>query len=200
MSAPVLTSARSGPDWVRAEMPPGYQNRLEEIERLSADLETMGRFGRLLWLTGPPLSEVVLDVFAALKFNAALLPGPFSSAVAVKLDGRRRLLLQVSASEETIQKKSPELAHVFQLLHELAEDGDRVVLVTNSDPAIRPADRAPSITPDALTFLGRMGAVHVAAPTLFALWKLSLQEPDRARAQAERLHAQDGSTFQIPSL
>src|SRR5436309_5696145 len=137
MTAPPRAPSRSGPEWVRAEMPPGYQNRLEEIERLSADLETMGRFGRLLWQTGPPLSEAVLDVFKALKFEGGSLPGQFSSAVAVKVDGQRRLLLHVSATEQIVEKKSPELAHVFQLLHEIADDGDRVVLVTNSEPGTR---------------------------------------------------------------
>jgi hypothetical protein len=194
-----LTRARSGPDWVIPEMPPGYQNRVAEIQRLTADLESMGRFGRLLWEVGPGLSEVVLDLLLTLKFEAAALGGPVPSAIGVRLDARRRLVLQVSASEEPVQKKSPDLTHVFQLLQEFGEDGDRVVLVTNSDPSTRPADRAASITPEALAFLSRMGAGHLTAPSLFAIWKLALQEPERARAQVERLHAQDGGTFQVSS-
>ena len=191
--------ARLGPDWVIPEMPAGYQNRVAEIQRLAADLEAMTRFGRLLYELGPPLSDAVLDLLVALKFEAALLPGPVPSVVGVKLDSRRRLLLFVSATADTLEKKSPELAHLFQLLQQFGEDGDRVVLVTNNSPAMRPADRAGSITPEASAFLGRMGAGHVTAPTLFSLWKLSLQEPDRARVQMERLHAQDGGTFQLPA-
>jgi hypothetical protein len=71
------------------------------------------------------------------------------------------------------------LAHLFQLLQELADSDDRVVFVTNSDPETRLADRAASMTPDALTFLSRMGVAHVTAPTQFELWKQSLQETDR---------------------
>jgi hypothetical protein len=32
---------------------------------------------------------------------------------------------------------------------------------------------------------------------LFALWTLSLQDRDRSRAAVERLHAQDGGTFEL---
>ena len=37
------------------------------------------------------------------------------------------------------------------------------------------------------------------APTLFALWKLSLDEPDRAREQVVRLHAHEGGAFELPA-
>jgi hypothetical protein len=104
MSVSAQAPTRLEPDWVISEMPPGYQNRLEEIRRLSADLETMGRFGRLLWGTGAPLTEIVLDVFTALKFDAGLLPGPSPSAVLVKLDGPRPQLRHFSAASETIEK------------------------------------------------------------------------------------------------
>ena len=188
-----------GSDWVVAEMPPGYQTRVAEIRRLTADLQEMSRFGRLLCEVGARLGEAVRDVFASLKFEAELIPGPVCTGVAVKLDGRSRLLLHVSWNEQIVEKKSPEIAHVFQMLHELAGEHDRVVLVTNSEPATRPAGRAEALAADALAFLSRMGASHVAAPTLFALWKLSLQEPDRAREQVQRLHAHTGGTFQLPS-
>ncbi len=168
MSGRAQPPARLGPDWVVTEMPAGYQNRVAEIQRLAADLEAMTRFGRLLCEIGPPLSDAVLELITALKFEAALLPGPVPSVIGVKLDSRRRLLLYVSAIADPLDKKSPELG-------------------------------VGSITPDTAAFLARMGAGHVTAPTLFSLWKLSLQEPDRARAQLERLHAQDGGTFQLPA-
>jgi hypothetical protein len=189
--------AQWGPDWVLAEMPPGYQNRVAEIRRLSADLEAMGRFGHLLFAIGPQLSDVIHSLFETLNFEVERIPDPASSTIAARLSGGRRLLLHVSATNETIQKKSPDLAHVFQLLHGLAEEGDRVVLVANTEPDVRPENRALSITPEALTFLGRMGAAYLPAPTLFTLWKVWLQEPDRARSHVERLHAQDGGTFQL---
>lgn len=179
-------------------MPPGYQNRVVEIQRLMSDLQEMGQFGSLLYQVGPELGEAVRRVFAAMKFEAETMTGPISSGVAVRLDGTRRLLLVPSTATDAIQKKGPELAQVFQMLHEVAdEEVDRVALVTNIDPGTRPADRAAAITPDALAFLVRMGASHLPASTLFALWKLSLNDAALARAQVDRWYGQEAGTFQL---
>ena len=179
-------------------MPPGYQNRVAEVQRLMSDLHEMGQFGSLLYQVGPELGDAVRRVFTAMKFEAEMMTGPVSSGVAVRLDAHRRLLLIPSAATDAIQKKGPELAQVFQMLHEVAEEKvDRVVLITNADPGTRPADRAAAITPEALAFLVRMGASHVQASTLFALWKLSLNDADRVRAQVERLHGQAPGTFEL---
>ena len=172
----------SGPDWVAAEMPPGYNNRLEEIKRLSEDLRAMGRFGRLLWTVGDDLADAVQEAFVALKFDAHRTPASAASSVVVNLDSRRRLLLHVSASQAAIQKKSSELAQVFQVLHELAGETDR------HDP----------IEPQALELLRRMGTNVLPARALFALWMLSLEDRDRARNWIDRLHAQDGGTLELP--
>jgi len=194
----VAPSAVPGPEWVVAEMPPGYQNRVAEVQRLMSDLHEMGQFGSLLYQVGPELGDAVRRVFTAMKFEAEMMTGPVSSGVAVRLDAHRRLLLIPSAATDAIQKKGPELAQVFQMLHEVAEEKvDRVVLITNADPGTRPADRAAAITPEALAFLVRMGASHVQASTLFALWKLSLNDADRVRAQVERLHGQAAGTFEL---
>lgn len=186
-----------GPDWLAAEMPPGYDTRLLEIQRLSEELRAMGQFGRLLWTVGDELSAAVREAFVALKFEAVSTPGTPPSSVTVTLDGHRRLLLYVSSSMGPIQKKGPDLAHMFQMLHEVAGDHDRIVLVANSDPATRPADRRDPIEPDAMKLLHRLGANVLLAPTLFSLWTLSLQDRDRARAWVERLHAQDGGPFEL---
>jgi hypothetical protein len=69
------------------------------------------------------------------------------------------------------------------VLQELAEESDHVVFVTNAEPERKPADRGRSLTAEAEGFLSRMGVTHVSALTLFSLWKLSLQEPERAREQ-----------------
>jgi hypothetical protein len=188
-----------GPEWIVAEMPPGYHNRLAEIQRLTTDLQDIIRFGGLLSAVGPRLTEVVRDMFVSLKFETEMLPGPAGTGVSVRVEGRGQLLLHMAEDGQVIQKKSPEIAHVFQLLHEVAEDHDRVIFVTNSEPARRPADRGESLTPDALSFLTRMGVIHIAATTLFTLWKLSLQEPERARDQVRRLPEQTGGTFELPS-
>jgi hypothetical protein len=88
---------------------------------------------------------------------------------------------------------------VFRILHEVAEESDRVVLLTNVQPETRPTDRASAVTPDAEAFLVRLGASHVSATTLFAIWKLALESIDGARSQVERLYAQSSGTFDVPT-
>jgi len=199
MAATEQTTVEIGPDWVVAEMPPGYQNRVREIQMLMADLEAMGRFGRLLTETGARLGEAVRDVFASLRYETALMEDATSTAIVVELESRRRLLIHVAGDGQGIQKKSPEIARVFQMLQEVAEDTDHVVFVTNSEPHVKPADRGRSVTAEAEGFLSRLGVSHMSALTLFSLWKLSLQEPERAREQALRLHAHEGGPFELPS-
>jgi hypothetical protein len=70
---PALAQA---PEWVAAEMPPGYQTRLFELQRLSADLQTMDRIGRLLWETGDRLRDAVGAVFGELKCEVDVTPAP----------------------------------------------------------------------------------------------------------------------------
>jgi hypothetical protein len=191
--------AHPGPDWVVAEMPPGYETRLLEIQRLVADLQEMGRFARLLGALGSQLAEAALNAFAALKFDTELVSGPSGSNVIVRVEPRGRMLVVPSSTTGPVEKKSVEIAQVFQMLQETAGESDRVVLVTNVDPETRPSDRPAAITPDALAFLVRMGAVHLSGSTLFNLWKLSLQSLDRARAQVERLYAESTGTFELPA-
>ena len=186
-----------GPDWLAAEMPPGYNTRMLEIQRLSEELKMMGQFGRLLWTVGDELADAVREAFVALKFEVASTPAMPKSSVTVNLDGRRRLLLHVSQSGAAIEKKSPDLARLFQMLHEVANDDDRIVLVANTDPATPPSRRGDGVDTDAMKLLRRLGANLLFAPTLFAVWTLSLQDRDRARASIERLHAQDGGTFEL---
>lgn len=190
--------ASGRPDWLAAEMPPGYRNRLEELQRLSRELEELGRFGRLLCTVGRELGEAVRELFAALEFDAVATPGQHGSSIMVTVDGSRRLLLHVSASDQPINRRSPDLAYVFQMLHEFAGNGDRVVLIANHSPAMRPAERRDGADAEALGLLKRLGANYLAGPTLFALWSLSLQDRARARAIVDRLHAQDGGAFVLP--
>src|SRR5436189_5662823 len=124
MGSPEQTTVEIGPDWVVAEMPPGYQNRVREIQMLVADLEAMGRFGRLLTETGARLGEAVRDVFASLRYETTLMADETSTAGVVGLDGRRRLLVHVAGDGQVVQKKSPEISRVFQVLQEVAEEND----------------------------------------------------------------------------
>jgi hypothetical protein len=189
--------AHPGPDWIVAEMPAGYQNRLSEIQRLIADMHEMGRFARLMYEKGPALTEAMRDVFAALKLETELLQGPSATGVLAALDRKRRLVLIASDATAPIDRRSPDVAAVFHTLQDVTEESDRVALVTNVDAERRPADRSVQVTPDALAFLTRMGASHVTGPTLFNLWKLSLENVDRARAQLERLHAEAPGAFEL---
>ena len=89
MAPPPQSAVDLGPDWVVAEMPPGYQNRVAEIQRLAADLESMGRFGRLLTETGARLGETVRDVLASLQYDATLAVDGNVTTVVVPLDRGR---------------------------------------------------------------------------------------------------------------
>jgi hypothetical protein len=186
------------PEWVVAEMPPGYQTRLAEIQRLWADLGEMDQIGRLLWQIGDPLAQAVRAVFLALKYEVDSAAGAAPS-LAVKLDDWRRLLIHVAESDGTIQRKSDEIAQLFDVLHRSAGDHDRVVLVTNGDRGRPPKERSEAITPDALGFVERMGVNVLRTTDLFKLWRLSHEDGNRARAYVDRLHTQDGGAFQIPS-
>ncbi len=187
----------AAPDWMVAEMPPGYQTRLLEIERLSADLKTMDGIGSVLWETGESLRSAVVTLFAALKCGVEPTPVD-AGATAVNLGGSRRLLLVVSGAGSPIQKTNEELTRAFHAV-QFAGANDRVVLVVNNHPATPPTDRPDPILPDALGVLQRMGVDVVTATTLFRLWRLSLEDPQRARKALDHLHAQDGGQYLLPA-
>jgi hypothetical protein len=191
MSATMGTSTTHTPDWLVSEMPAGYQTRFAEIQRLSAEMHAMDQMARLLWETGAPLQEAVRDTLASLKLEIDPVADS-ALGLAVRIDHKRRLLIHVATAESAIEKKSPELASVFKLLHEIAHDDDRVVLVTNTDRSGPPKGRPSSVTEEAGGLLKRLGVNVLPTTTLFGLWTISLQEPQRARAYLEKLHAQDG--------
>ena len=183
----------SVPDWLPALMPPGYQTRFAEIQRLTAELQGMDRMGRLLWQSGPVIQDLVRDAFAALKMDTEVHPDDIPQIV-VKID-KRRLLLHVIDSEGAVEKRHPELAQAFQILHQTAGDDDRVVLVVNPHRHLAPTARPEPLAPDALTLVTRMGVNVVTTVTLFSLWNLSMQDHAKARIMVERLHSQDGGVF-----
>jgi 1,4-dihydroxy-2-naphthoate octaprenyltransferase len=190
---PALAQA---PEWVTAEMPPGYHTRLVEIERLSGDLHAMDRIGCVLWETGEPLRDAVSAIFAALKCDVDATSGS-AGPIAVKLDESRRLLLLVSGAASPIQKTHEELVRAFQAV-QFAGANDRVVFVTNNDPATPPADRPDPLSSDAREMLHSIGVDVVATATLFRLWRLAFEDERKARIALEHLHAQEGGPFSIP--
>jgi hypothetical protein len=183
------------PDWFVAAMPQGYQTRLAEIRRMTAELREMDRYGRLLIEFGAPLGDVIRATFAAMKYDVTDLAAGDNARCAVWLDKKRRLLVCPADGASPINRKSTEVARAFALLHEHAEPDDRVVLAANVNAMRPPAERGETVTPEALEFLERLGVNVVSGPLLFSLWTLSLQEPVRAQKAVERLHAQDGGLY-----
>lgn len=192
-----MSSSGMAPEWVIAEMPPGYGTRVAEIRRLTQELEAMEQFARLLDQQGERLGGALQALFNSLDLQSQLVADEACAKVVVTLNPGVRLLFHVSADQHTIQKKSAEIAHVFRIIHEDAGEQDRVVLVTNHDPGRRPTDRGPALADDAETFLTRLGVNHLPASSLFALWKLSLQDRGGARQQLQYLHAHQGGTFEL---
>jgi hypothetical protein len=188
MTARTNPATWQAPEWIPAEMPPGYQTRLVEIQRLSDELYAMDRVGRVLWETGEALRGSVGELFTTLKCEAD---------VTAELGDARRLLLVVSDAASPLQKADEQLARAFQALQRASAD-DRVVLVANNEPAARPAERADPLLPDALDVLQRMGVGVVTTATLFRLWRLSFEDSKKARQAIDRLHAQDGGMFVLP--
>jgi hypothetical protein len=178
-------------------MPSGYQTRLLEVQRLSADLHAMDRIGRVLWETGEPLRDAVGELFRALKCEVDAAPGG-AGPVTVTLEESRRLLLLVSGAAGPVQKTNEELAQAFQVV-QFAAPNDRVVFVANNDPATPPAGRPDPCAPDALRVFQRMGVDVVTTATLFGVWRLSLDDRPKARKVIDRLHAQDGGLFVAPA-
>lgn len=194
-----LQATDAAPDWLAGDMPPGYQNRLAEIERLCGEIRAMDHFGHLMWNIGDPLERAVRDVFQSLRLETDPRLTTEPSQLIVRLEGHRRLLLHVSDADSTIQKTSPALEYVFHLVHKQAGEHDRVVLVANVDRLRRPAERSESLAPDALALLKRLGANFLPSSHLFALWTLGLQDVQRAHTYLDRVHAQDGGPVAAPT-
>ena len=197
MTGQTQAALTEAPEWLSAEMPPGYQTRLWEIKRLEADLDAMDRIGRVLWGKGEPLRDAVDALFNALKCEVDATLGSTGPLV-VKLGESRRLLLVVSGSVSPIKKTDEELAQAFRAV-QFASANDRAVFVANNDPATPPADRPDPVLPDALGVLQRMGVAVVTAATLFRLWRLWHEDQQKAQKALDRLHTQDGGLFTIPS-
>jgi len=192
-----LPAVGQGPAWVTAEMPPGYQNRLFEIQRLTADLREMDQIARVLWETGQPLEQAVAAILGAVECEVDAERGTAGALVAT-IGSSRRLLLVVSGGAGPIEKTSEELTRAFQAV-QFASPGDRVVLVGGNDPNTPPADRPAPVLPEALDIVERMGVNVTTTATVFRLWRLSLEDKPKARKALDQLHAQDGGVFVIPA-
>jgi hypothetical protein len=195
MAAVTTSGAGHVPEWVVAEMPPGYQTRRLEIDRLSAELRDMDAVARVLWENGAPLEAAVAAVFAALRCEVEASSGG-GAPLAVHLDARHRLLVHVAHGGGPLEKTSDDLTRAFQYV-QYAGDRDRVVLVPGNEGETGPPRRGATARPDALAVLQRMGVNVLETPSLFRLWRLSFEDAPRARTLLERLHAQDGGPFAV---
>ena len=73
MSVMMELAHGSAPEWLAAEMPPGYQTRLLEIERLSGDLRTMDAVARVLFKQATGLSPKQFQLEARIGRAVRLL-------------------------------------------------------------------------------------------------------------------------------
>jgi hypothetical protein len=190
-----VTPEGFAPEWLVAQMPAGYRNRYEEIQRLSSEIKGMDRLGRLLWESGAPLQEAVQEAFTAMKADTAWLEG--GTVLSVSLDSGRRLLIHVAGSDGPLDRKSEALATAFRTLQEATGKDDRTVLLTSGERDVPPKDRGDTVTADAHDLLRRMGVNVLPASTLFNIWMLSLTELNEARTCLDLLHGQDGGAFKI---
>src|SRR5262245_57253322 len=78
-------AGQSAPDWLVAEMPPGYQNRVAEIRRLYDDLHAMTRFGALLCANGSELADIIGEFLASLRLDVQRMSDSAASFI-VRLD------------------------------------------------------------------------------------------------------------------
>jgi len=178
------------PDWMPAEMPPGYRTRLLEIERLSADLQAMDAIGRVLWATGEPLTDAVARLFAELKCGVEASQGA-GGRICVTLGPSQRLLVLVSQSPGPVHRAHEEITRAFQAV-QFADASDRVVFLAQGDTSTPPMDRSDPVLPDARDLLEKMDVEVVSTTSVFKLWRLWLEDQQKARRALESLHAEEG--------
>jgi len=122
--------------------------------------------------------------------------GAASYDLTVELDGGRRLLVEVIGSQDGVTRKSPQINQILRTLQDGAGDKDRVVVVANAHCETPLASRRQEpVAPDALRIIQGLGANFITTPTLFGIWRYSLQDLAGARKSVTRLHGQDGGLF-----
>jgi hypothetical protein len=188
--------SKGQPAWVTGELPSQYAVLANQIAALQNNARQYEQVAAVLWQTGTPLTLAVRDLFAALAFETDLMDGQASYDVRVHLEDGRRLLVGVVGAPEGLTRKSPEIARVLRALQEDAGEQDRVVVAVNAYCATPLASRRDDpVTPDALRLIQGLGANLVATPTLFGLWKYSIQDMSGSKKNVLKLHKMDGGIF-----
>ncbi len=192
-----ITSSDGQPGWVTGELPAQYGELAAKIKALHEEAHKYEKIAAVLWQTGTPLVVAVRDLFAALQFKVQESEsGAASYDLSVELENGRRLLVEVVGGTGAVDRKSPHIGQVLRALQDDARDQDRVVVVANAHCETPLADRRQeAVAPDALRLIQGLGANFIATPTLFGIWRYSLQDLPGARKSVARLHSQDGGIF-----
>ena len=186
----------AAPEWVSNWMPQRHAEIAAQIETLRGEATLLESLGRLLWQGGRPLEEAVRDVFRGLGLQAELTPAEPMCDVLVMCGDRKRLLVTVTGTENSVTNKSTKIKQVFEASQNAGE-GDRIVLAGNVHRERPLADREwlDPLTGEAMMILKGLGAVFVSTSTLFRIWSLSHDHPEDASEQLAQLHSADAGPF-----
>lgn len=198
-TAPKLEDLRSDaqPEWVAAELPEQYADIARQMAALKEQARAYEGVAGVLWQRGSALTSSVRDLFVALGFfETELAEYGAHCDLRVHLGNERRLLIEVVSEQESLDRRSPHIGRILQVLQEEAGERDRVVLVANVFPEVAPgARRIEPVTGDALRLIQGLGANLVPTSALFGIWKQSLQDPQKGKTSVMNLHAMDGGIF-----
>ncbi len=187
------------PEWVKGWMPQRHVEIMAEIEQLKEEAAQMESLAQLLWQTGQPLEESVRDIFRAVGLSAELTPGASSSDLSVDVGEGKRLFVVVVGTDAAITNKSPKIKQIFDASQEVADESDRIVMVGNVHRMRPPADREwlDPLTAEAMMIIKGVGAIFVTTATLFAVWKLSQENPQAAINHLLQLHLAESGPFTL---
>ena len=187
------------PEWVRGWMPQRHVEIMAEIEKLKEEAAQMESLAQLLWQTGQPLEQSVRDIFRAVGLSAELTPGSKASDLTVDVGEGKRLLIVVAGTDAAITNKSPKIKQIFDASQEVADEGERIVMVANVHRLRPPADREwlDPLTGEAMMIIKGVSAVFVTTATLFAVWKLSQEHPQAAINHLLQLHLAESGPFTL---
>jgi hypothetical protein len=198
-AAPSLAELRSDgqPAWVTSELPDQYADIARQMAALKEQARAYEGVAGVLWQRGSALTSSVRDLFVALGFfETELAEYGAHCDLRVHLGNDKRLLVEVASEPQSLDRRSPHISRILQVLQEEAGERDRVVLVANVFPEVAPAERRMEpVTGDALRLIQGLGANLVPTSALFGLWKQSLQDPQRGKNSVMNLHAMDGGIF-----
>ena len=129
-------------------------------------------------------------LFAELKCEVQATQGA-GGRICVTVGPSQRLLVLVSQSPGPIHRAHEEITRAFRAV-QLADASDRVVFLAQGDTSTPPMDRSDPVLPDARDLLEKMGVEVVSTTSIFRLWRLWLEDSQKARRALQSLHAEEG--------